>query len=365
MNLLHGCKMIESESYQILSYLATGLIEWHNQLTNTKKAYPYPDNIRIGLDKLAAYSIKKRLTFPTDINDAIKLFHQPLKNWPILENSIFEEDACLLSYGQLTDICYELNNTNKDIECEFTQQLILKVMEKCKEQGKQEDYVKFRERIISNVIMEKDKIMSLAINDQSCIAPLIREAYEEIPPSAYYQKQVYLCDQCGWILEWRKGIAYCDCGTVTDNSQLNKIEILQQPSQKWRLKRGLQRYIARPGRHELELAHKLSKKGLEVRLWPNFDTYDLKIIFPDGEIWAVDVKDWSNPYLLAQKLTLIKEEPAWHHAFYVIPQYRKKLCPDYKKILTNSISKREINFGIEMEKDFLKSINSKLKGLGK
>ena len=35
-------------------------------------------------------------------------------------------------------------------------------------------------------------------------------------------------------------------------------------------------------------------------MWPQFDAYDLRIPFPDGTAWAIDVKDWANPSLLGR-----------------------------------------------------------------
>jgi len=84
------------------------------------------------------------------------------------------------------------------------------------------------------------------------------------------------------------------------------------------LKRGLRRFIAAPGRAELRLAESLEKLGksrLKVELWPNFDSYDLRIVFNDGEAWAVDVKDWADPFLLGnkvkQKNPQIPNTPPW------------------------------------------------------
>ena len=40
------------------------------------------------------------------------------------------------------------------------------------------------------------------------------------------------------------------------------------------------------------------------------------------EVWAVDVKDWVSPYLLAKHVRPIPQAPAWDRAWFVFPQQR-------------------------------------------
>jgi hypothetical protein len=37
-------------------------------------------------------------------------------------------------------------------------------------------------------------------------------------------------------------------------------------------------------------------------LWPDFDSADLEITFPDGKRWWADVKTWASPVQLARRL---------------------------------------------------------------
>jgi hypothetical protein len=73
----------------------------------------------------------------------------------------------------------------------------------------------------------------------------------------------------------------------------------------------------------------LEALGLDVELWPAFDRYDLRIVFPNREVWAVDVKDWANPFLLARRVKPIPSDPPWTRAYFVFPDERRAQREDY------------------------------------
>jgi hypothetical protein len=54
------------------------------------------------------------------------------------------------------------------------------------------------------------------------------------------------------------------------------------------------------------------------------------IKFPNGKVWAVDMKDQANARELAWSLKPFKQFPAWDKAFYIFPDYRYK--GKYKKV---------------------------------
>lgn len=363
MEVKNLSNLSNNEELTILHFLATGLVKMQNQIEKKNLSYPYPKELRIGLDRLAAFGIKSDMYFPRNISEAMNFFNQPINRWGFKEIvNVFNDEESFLEEGILKEICYELSMEDKDVEAELTQQLILQVMNKCRDEKKPEDYVKFRRKISENPYMKIQNIMTWSIDKRNCCAAeLFKMAYEEIPLAAIQDGQCYQCSHCGWIVEWRNGIAHCDsplCREYTDN--FRKIISIKEGSKSiYRLKRGLHRYIAKPAIHELALEKKLIKLGVQVELWPNYDAYDLKVVFPDGEVWAVDVKDWSNPYLLAKSITSFSEEPVWDKAYYVVPQYRKKHCSDYKKIFKNNVVKLDKVY-MEMEREFLNKVKDKL-----
>jgi hypothetical protein len=82
----------------------------------------------------------------------------------------------------------------------------------------------------------------------------------------------------------------------------------------------------------------LRRLKLEVALWPGYDSYDLRITFADGTVWAVDVKDWAAPHLLAKRLEPLPRDGSldYDRAFYAIPDARMRETPDYLTRLQNA-----------------------------
>jgi hypothetical protein len=125
--------------------------------------------------------------------------------------------------------------------------------------------------------------------------------------------------------------------------------------------RAIRTFIAAPGRAELRLAGRLQKLGLAVELWPSFDAYDLRVVFPDGSAWAVDVKDWANPFLLGRQVRAIPPTPSWDRAFFVFPQDRLRR-PDYLRAFLHACRVLGGSPPIEalMERPFLACVKRRL-----
>ena len=64
-------------------------------------------------------------------------------------------------------------------------------------------------------------------------------------------------------------------------------------------------------------------------MWPGFDAYDLRVTFPDGHIWAVDVKDWKHPGLLGRAARAVPGEPPYDEACWAVPQEQADAHRDY------------------------------------
>lgn len=65
---------------------------------------------------------------------------------------------------------------------------------------------------------------------------------------------------------------------------------------------------------------------IQVWAWPEFDATDLLLVFPDGERWSIDVKDYRNPVRLAREFHGIPSygDIYYDQAFVVFPDHRKK-----------------------------------------
>lgn len=89
-----------------------------------------------------------------------------------------------------------------------------------------------------------------------------------------------------------------------------------------RLKKGIMRFIALPGRGEIQLARKCEEFHLTYELWPEMDIYDLSVQIPGaGDTWwAVDVKAYRHP---GQLVRHIREHPfpqgSYAQGFFAVP----------------------------------------------
>lgn len=103
------------------------------------------------------------------------------------------------------------------------------------------------------------------------------------------------------------------------------------------LRTGIQRRTLIPGKLELNLYHWLEDEVrvqkpqlIEVRLYPGVDRYDIRLLFADGEAWAVDVKDYRRATELGAHIAPhpepYKADPRlhWDRAFYVVADDRDK-----------------------------------------
>lgn len=129
------------------------------------------------------------------------------------------------------------------------------------------------------------------------------------------------------------------------------------------LKKDLRYFIHRPGKVELRIGEKLKRLGLEVKLYPEFDKYDLYLVFPDQTIWAVDVKFWEYAYNLSKKIDKpipkLKHQP-YHESFFVFPveieNYGQAYLQEFRSYCTVPLKKSQVMF----ESAFIQKFTKKL-----
>jgi len=72
-------------------------------------------------------------------------------------------------------------------------------------------------------------------------------------------------------------------------------------------------------------------------MWPEYDAYDLLVPLPDGQVWAVDVKDWANPALLGRHIKPLPETPRYDKVFVVVPDHRLRRRANYLDVAIRNI----------------------------
>ena len=340
-----------------LHLIASGLIKLIEKIQQGQPPrLPYPKELQRGLDRLVLNCLRQKKTPPQGIPDLLLWCQKPLTQWPLELPEVGESDQ-LLEAQIPSSLCLEWAVAGADIEAELTQkQLLLNAMQICKAAEAPDSYVAFRHLLISTpVVTEFERLKHFNNPPLERLEEQIYAAYEPAPEACAVEGNFYCCANCNNILLRTNG------GNLTCGEESCRLAGLDKPGRKiakkegvyW-LKRGLRRFIAAPGRAELRLAEKLNALNQlkTVELWPN------------GEAWAVDVKDWVNPFLLAQKVKQqnppIPENPPWKEAYFVFPDERCQQRSDYLRAFTHHCPLPKF-VKAKSESKLIKAVKTKLK----
>ena len=348
----------------VLRLLASGLT-WltSEQAEGRPPRVPYRDTWQRALNRLVCGGLERGTPeLPTDAIAVARLCQRPLHTWPVrFALAVRFPDETLLIEDEPTAFCRELAQglERGDTERELQEKLILPVLDVCRMHRAPHAYVAFRDYLIRHPVVEMaDLIASSLGTDLGEAGQYLLAMYESVP--AHLQGDdgtVPLCPVCGWTLaRTARGTLACGddrCRLLSDG--FARVGAMRYSPGLQRVRRAIRRFVVAPGRYEVDTADQLRQLGsragdLQVDLWPSYDAYDLRITFPDGHVWAVDVKDWRYPTLLARAL----EEPrrdgtlAWHMAFFAVPRQRLdgRLDgrPDYLDVLAAATPGRTFDF---------------------
>ena len=331
----------------------------------------YPRLLRQGLSRLAASMIKTGTQPIQSVSDAVELMQKPLGEWDVaLAVPDYLAELTLMDGDDLTEGAEALIVDNPNVADELTQGIMKRVIDWCRTTGNQKDYVVFRRFIIEHPVATRPQLIAASndIKDESLSSMLRDHAYEIIPEGIASNGEIATCELCGWTLlkvshrgAWLCADARCrQLQGVLPARYLRRLSV--QDGLK-RIRAGLARYTAQPGRLELSLYESLSRiKGLAVELWPGFDSYDIGVTFPSGEVWAVDCKDSGYPRWLAAKISNDKfpRQSFWQRACYVFPDYRRKLDPDYERVFKSNWEPQQDNVLWNFEGHFLIAVRERL-----
>ena len=284
--------------------------------------------------------------WPLPLSPAGRLYDEPL-----LDDS-----------DELTALCRELaqNLVSGDAELELCESLMAGVRTTAQGRRNQEGYVAFRRYLIEHPVASQDDLSDAgARRELTPFAATLHDMYERIPGNAIHDGQLLLCGHCGWTrvrIEHRLRCGSPRCRTLTENFSRGTATRPYDPADPpLRARRAIRQYVIAPGVYELNLARRIEAMGLTCQLWPFYDRYDLRVIFENGEVWAVDVKDWKYPHLLGRRLTTFADgAPDWQRAFFAIPDARASESRSYMPTLHNLV--RSDDFSIVTISDLLDEI---------
>ena len=321
--------------------IASGLVRLSEQVQRGQPmAYPYPVALQQGLNRLLVACIQNGISPVQGASDLLDWCRRPIHSWGLgLDLDEIDEMDTLLDDQLPTRVCEDWACASPDVEAELSEQRLMRsVLTTCRATNAQKSYTEFRKLLISSPVLTLQELQQKrSCPDLVLLADHLREAYLEAPYSCLVDDHFYCCAACGnLLLRMTTGLLTCEnerCRQVQTSVAERSYGV--EEGIFW-LRRGLRRFVAAPGKCEMDLYDELITEGeLVVELWPMFDAYDLRLTFPDRDVWAIDVKDWANPFLLARRVDPIPTNPAWTWAYFVFPDDRRSQRSDYVRAFRN------------------------------
>jgi hypothetical protein len=362
------------EEMIVLHLISTGIIKRATRIELGEEASgDYEVPLQLGLDRLNILHYKQDLPLIKSVPDLLAWCQKPLSEWLPGSPAMLDPDDSLLSGPFPTELCQDLACVASDVEAELSERhFIEQVFTICQGASDPQAYTDFRRLLIEKPVMTALELLQCCQLKPSLeiLRDLLPGAYESAPLDYMVKGNFFCCPICGNLQQPNYEQTRFSC----ENGRCRRLaakggqgRVLAAQEQVFWLKRGQRRFIAHPGLAELRLEKRLLGLGVEVEMWPEFDCYDLRVTLPRKTI-AVDVKDWSNPFLLARKVQEkgFPPSPAWDEAYYIFPKERKQEQPDYVRAFSNTCnsSNGRVKIGhtikAAFENDFVKMVQKKL-----
>lgn len=316
--------------------IAKGLIEKEQLLQTEPTRYPYSKALQHGINMFLAASqwagCQTSIQYADETSFLAHFITRPIEAWftewnPEVVDELNLQEEPFYAYGSFayqragnvytpSADCYEfLETQDNDIMAGTDERILYEKMSVLD----QETYCKVRRYIIENPIiaLEDRREMSLDLADNPAARDAFQFAYEEITEDSYR------CPQCGWTMVPGKYGYSCHSTHCTDTipELTDEMKLDISAGDLYRLKKGVMRYFAAPGKLELEIVAFCERKKLRWTLWPQMDRYDVEIQFSDGEVWEIDAKAYRNPIALRTKIQNDDGFPKGEYArgYFVIP----------------------------------------------
>lgn len=321
-----------------LTRLSVGLIQQHSQSEPISLLNPY---LKQAWEYVCLCAYLDGVQPPDTLEAFVRWMHQPVE----LQGSFGAHCAeinltgPILHNGELTSpfraLSERVANTYKP-HLEMEDAHFRQIFEWCRENNDSDSYRAIRTFLVRNPIHADLYGIENPPWDYQ-LTPLFFRCYEPIPRAAIRSQQgvryIVNCPHCGWPLRWDTyDDADCHpdgvCGQLYDplaDYDHEPEAMLLYHDELYETKAGIQRFVVAPEIALMELADVLQEMPhLQVELYPGVDSYDMLLTFPDGQRWAVDVKDWESAVSLAIGISEIpfSYRPPWDRAFYVFPDYR-------------------------------------------
>ncbi|MFI7114612.1 hypothetical protein ACIBK9_50465 [Nonomuraea sp. NPDC050227] len=322
----------------LIRTLAGALLALDAQTGLDAFSLPYPAEAQRALDRTILACLLREATPPASLTELVLWCKEvPLADWPVElpTDAIGPEDRLLdADSGRPTELCHEWAERTRDSALAFRdREIIHTALRLCRAAGEEEAYTAFRGLLVNRPVLTAPESFEV-LNDLVLepVHDLIRRIYLPVPASYLYDGAYVCCARCLTLLVPTHGGGWwCErdhCrrqGPAPAGRRLRR----EDTGELHQVERPLRQFVTGPGRAEAALQQELSALGLTLRMWPGYDAYDLLVTFPDGHRWAIDVKDWANPFFLGRSARPVPQEPSYEEAFWVVPRHRVVTRRDY------------------------------------
>jgi len=324
----------------LLRIIATALVDLSRRRTPTDPVYP--DVVQRAYNHLVLLCLRRGLRdLPESVPHMVRwAAERPVHDWPLSLPADLETADGFLVDAQTwfpTQACIEWAVPVRDPAAEQFENLLMEeAIETCRAARAPESYTAFRKLLITRPVLTGTQIALLAGDiDLSLLHEVIKRSYEPASAAHLRGESYAVCARCGCLLVPIHQDEYkCELDRCRRDTRARVKERLDpgDAGGVFQLTRPLRMFITGPGLAETDLEAELVRLRLAVQMWPNFDAYDLRITFPDGQVWAIDVKDRANPALLGRSARAFRPTPHFDKAFLVVPRYRFSEREDYQRI---------------------------------
>lgn len=343
------------EIKEMIYFIAKGLEQWE------KKGWmEIPDILHKGHLLFMKNTLQSNMP-PNNIFDLIKLLHEPVEKWGMdgIEK-LLPGDATFLVEGFGLSIDIEDFLEEYRFPAEFDQSVMKEILNYCRDNSLDEEYRKIRSIIASpdNAVLTYVRLRKILFSiKDNVLYQLFESCYEQVPHNIDNYKK---CPHCGWTVSFIKGNWRCNkeqiCGHFQSFERLESYKF-SEGELVYRIRPGIQRYVLLTGIIEEKICERL--KGYDAVLYPNIDEFDIRINVNDTLI-DLDVKDYRSPRMLANAFNNKNSgylEKYHKNAYVIIPNYRLKMNPNYKELVSSSLSKESsVYIQIMTERELFKCL---------
>ncbi|GAA2250826.1 hypothetical protein GCM10010232_43430 [Streptomyces amakusaensis] len=323
----------------LLRLLADAVVALEDETDLDSFRLPYPADAQRALNHTVLACLRRGAEPPRSVPELLEWCgERPLASWPLdLPRDAAGPDDRLLDEesGLPTELVREWWAYRADSPARrHDREAMSWALHRCR-QLSPEAYTAFRRLLVERPVLTHTEWFSV-ISDPLLmeLRDFLGDLYQEPPPGSLRPGLgCAQCLRCGTLLTPVADTGWwCErdsCRTRGTEPPIGRIIEPERCAGLVQLDRPLRQFVARPGRAALELEAGLRRPGVTVEMWPPTLAYTMRVTFPDGRVWALDVKDWSHPALLARTAAPVRPEPAYDEAFWVVPDHRVTARADY------------------------------------